>query len=120
MARPTRSGLMNNLAQRKVKRLSGLSHEGQTQGYPQRGGLPPGLTGRALPPGLNRLQAAGKGPFKPGGPFAGAAQTGTGTSTPSPPAGPGLPATAGAPDDGQGRLIRMDDTLKKRRPGLYG
>lgn len=68
------------------------------------GTLPPGLQGRPLPPGLARLQAAGRGPFKPGGPFAGAPAPATtppasgvtspGASTSTPPSA--TPAAPGA------------------------
>lgn len=77
-----RDDLINTIAQRMMQRRQqgGLTPPAGIPGGPVPGvspppgglqGLPPGLQGRALPPGLARLQARRGGPFKPGGPFSG-------------------------------------------------
>jgi hypothetical protein len=93
----SKAGAINRLAQRKAGKKAKVRIGGAgtaPDGAHVRGWQKPG---RTMPPGLARLQAAGRGPFKSGGPFAGtspstARPTDLAPSTPAAPAAPGSAA----------------------------
>jgi hypothetical protein len=95
----SKAGAINRLAQRKAGKKAKVRIGGAgtaPDGAHVRGWQKPG---RTMPPGLARLQAAGRGPFKSGGPFAGTSPS-TARPTdlaPSTPAAPKPPGSAGLP-----------------------